>query len=161
MATKSKYSLLQIGLHWLIVVLIAAAWFLGDGMNRALDARLEAGTTGTEGNTLHVWTGGAVFVLVLIRIVVRLVQGAPAPVPGLPDWQETAGKLGHLALYVLMVLVPALGATAWYGHIDAAGLLHTLAVDALVIVILGHAAMAFYHHYVLKDATLRRMLGRS
>jgi len=36
MATRSAYSGFQITLHWLIAILIAAAWFLGDGMGRVL-----------------------------------------------------------------------------------------------------------------------------
>ena len=30
--------------------------------------------------------------------------------------------------------------------------------DLLMLVVLGHALMALYHHYVLKDGLLRRMM---
>ncbi|APE42834.1 hypothetical protein BOO69_04900 [Sulfitobacter alexandrii] len=158
MATRSPYSGLQITLHWLIAFLIAAAWFLGDGMGRILDKRIEAGTTGIEGNTLHVWIGGAVFLLVLIRIAVRLRTGAPAPAAGSTGWQETAALWGHRALYLMMILVPVLGATAWYGHVKPAAEAHEIAVNVLVILIVGHTLMALYHQYVARDGTLRRMI---
>ncbi|OAN77775.1 cytochrome B562 [Sulfitobacter sp. EhC04] len=158
MATKSSYSSLQIALHWLIAILIAAAWFLGDGMGRILDKRIEAGTTGIEGNTLHVWIGGAVLLLVLIRLVVRFVSGAPEPVAGNPSWQDKAALWGHRALYLFMILVPALGAAAWYGHVKPAAEAHEIAVNILVILISGHTLMALYHHYVARDGTLRRMV---
>jgi len=123
-----------------------------------LDQRIAAGTTGIEGNTLHVWTGGAVFLLVLIRLVVRMASGVPDPVAGNPGWQDRAALWGHRALYLFMILVPALGAAAWYGHVKPAAEAHEIAVNLLVILIGGHTLMALYHRYVVRDGTLRRML---
>jgi len=157
MATKTKYSTLQIVLHWLIALLIIAAWLLSDGMGEALRTRVQSGATGIEGNTIHVWLGGATFLLVLIRIVVRLIQGAPGPVPGGSELIEKAGVWGHRLLYVLMVLTPALGAATWYGGIGFTGELHDLSSSALMLVALGHAVMAIYHQFILKDGTLSRM----
>jgi cytochrome b561 len=157
MARKTKYSTLQIGLHWLIALLILAAWLLSDGMGQALRARVESGATGIQGNTIHVWLGGATFLLVLIRIVVRLIQGAPDPVPGSSELIEKAGVWGHRLLYALMVLTPALGAATWYGGIGFTAELHDISSSALMLVALGHAAMAIYHQFILKDGTLTRM----
>jgi cytochrome b561 len=157
MASKTKYSTLQIGLHWLIALLILAAWLLSDGMGQALRARVESGATGIQGNTIHVWLGGATFLLVLIRIVVRLIQGAPDPVPGSSELIEKAGVWGHRLLYALMVLTPALGAATWYGGIGFTAELHDISSSALMLVALGHAAMAIYHQFILKDGTLTRM----
>ena len=61
MAAPNGFSRLQIALHWLIAVLIVAAWFTHEGMGRALRTRIETGASGIEGNTLHVWFGGARF----------------------------------------------------------------------------------------------------
>ncbi len=157
MASKTKYSTLQIGLHWLIALLILAAWLLSDGMGQALRARVESGATGIEGNTIHVWLGGATFLLVLIRIVVRLIQGAPDPVPGSNEMIEKAAVWGHRLLYALMVLTPALGAATWYGGIGFTAELHEISSSAFMLVALGHAAMAIYHQFILKDGTLLRM----
>ena len=158
MAKNQKgYATLQIALHWAVAIVIAAAWFTGEGMGRALRQRIQSGTTGFEGNTWHVWLGGIVFALVLIRIIVRLLKGAPDPLPA-PAWQEKLATWGHRILYVLMVLSPLLGAIAWYGHNKFIGEIHPLSVNLLVIVVFGHAAAALYHHYVLKDGTLRRMI---
>ncbi|WP_143028598.1 hypothetical protein [Ruegeria marina] len=43
-----------------------------------------------RGQTLHVWLGMAVFAAVLIRIVVRRLQGAPGPLPGATPLMEQA-----------------------------------------------------------------------
>lgn len=157
MADKTRYSKLQITLHWLIAALILATWWLGDGMGRALRTRFEQNQTGIEGNTWHVWLGGAVLLLVVVRFIVRRVQGAPAPVNDTPPLLHTAGVWGHRLLYLLMFLAPLLGAAAWYLKIGSLADPHALVADALMIVALGHALVALYHHYVLKDGTLRRM----
>ena len=114
MADTTRYSKLQITLHWLIAVLILATWWLGDGMGRALRSRFEQGQTGIEGNTWHVWLGGAVLLLVVFRIIVRRVQGAPVPVADTPPLLHAAGVWGHRLLYLLMVLAPLMGAAAWH-----------------------------------------------
>ena len=157
MAHTAGYSRLQIALHWIIAVLIVAAWFTHEGMGRALRTRIETGATGFEGNTLHVWLGGAAFALILVRIVVRLVQGAPGPVPGNPEWMQMAAHWGHRLLYLLMVAAPALGAAAWYGGVKAAGELHETAGGLLMLVALAHAVVAIAHQVVLKDGTMDRM----
>ena len=67
-------------------------------------------------------------------------------------------KIGHWVLYTLMFSVPALGALTWYGKLDRFGSLHILVMNILMITILGHATMAIFHHYVLKDGLLARMI---
>ena len=158
MSSRSGYSLLQIGLHWLITVLVVAVWFLGEGMEDALDARLESGATGIAGNTLHVWLGGLVFALILIRLVVRFTRGAPGPVSAEPAWAAAAATWGHRLLYLLMVAVPALGATTWYLGIEDLGDLHGLVANALLIVAGLHGLVALWHQFIARDGTLMRML---
>lgn len=158
MTTKTSFSALQITLHWLIALLIVATWWLSDGMGPALRDRIKTGQTGFEGNTLHVWLGGAVLLLVLIRFAVRTMQGAPAPVAGGTARSDAAALWGHRLLYTLMLIVPAMGAVVWYFNVTALGDAHGLVANGLMVVALGHAALALYHHYILKDGTLRRML---
>lgn len=56
-----------------------------------------------------------------------------------------------------MLAVPVLGAIAWFGQTEATADLHVLVMNAMMVVILGHAAMAIFHHYVLKDGVLSKM----
>lgn len=158
MAAHEGYTRLQIWLHWLVAILIIAAYVASDGMGQALRARIEAGRVGIDGNTVHVWLGGLVFLLILVRIIVRLRQGAPEAVPGTSALVEMAAHWGHRLLYLLMILVPASGAAAWYGGVEPAGDAHEVMGNALMIVALGHAAAALWHHFVQKDETLLRML---
>lgn len=155
MSHSSGYSRLQIALHWLIAVLILATWFTHEGMGDALEARIE---TGVLSPNPHAVMGLAVFVLVLVRILVRRRQGAPGPVPGSSPIAEAAALWGHRLLYLLMVLTPIGGAITWFGGIAALGDGHELFGNALMIVALGHALVAILHQVILKDGTMTRML---
>ena len=157
MASKASYSVLQISLHWATALLIGANYFISDGMGDALDAHLEGQPLAGFTPTWHVWTGSVLLALVLARIVVRLVTGAPAH-DGAPTWADRAAEVGHWVLYGLMLAVPVLGAVTRFAKLDATGELHVLAMNALMVVILGHAAMAIFHHYVLKDGLLKKMI---
>ncbi|MFM7444765.1 MAG: cytochrome b/b6 domain-containing protein, partial [Tabrizicola sp.] len=75
MKTTTGYSGLQIGLHWLIAILIVAAWFTGEGAGEAMEV-VEDG--GTAGFVPHVAVGLAILALVVVRVLVRLGRGAPA-----------------------------------------------------------------------------------
>lgn len=160
MTMTTGYSRLQIALHWAIALGVGFNYLFSEGMEDAFDAMVEGEplTEGAEGfgvPGLHVWVGVAVLVLVALRLVVRMLQGAPEADAGL------AGALaiwGHRALYLLMLAAPALGAISWFGGIDATAELHTLAANALMILAGGHALVAIYHQLVLKDGLMLRML---
>ncbi len=155
MATKDGYNGLQIVLHWATAALIGANYFVSGGMEQAFDARMQGQALGGLVPAFHVWAGSALLVVVLVRLGVRLRTGAPAaPRNGLSD--RVAG-LVHWVLYGLMIAVPALGASAWFLGIDQAAALHVLVMNAIMVLILGHAAMALFHHYVMKDGLLSKM----
>lgn len=155
MSKPSGYSRLQIGLHWLIALLILAAWLTHDAMEDAFEARLESGLLSPN---LHAILGLSVFALVLLRLAVRRRHGAPAPVPGGSALIEAAALWGHRLLYALMILTPLGGALTWFGGIEALGEGHELLGNALLLVAFGHALAAIAHQVLLRDGTLTRML---
>jgi len=157
MTAKTSFSGLQITLHWAIAVLIAANWLVSDGMGRALHQRLDGQVVTGNTPTFHVYAGITILVLVLGRLVVRLMQGAPEA----PDADTFIGKIGvwtHFALYALMVLVPVIGMMAWFGGIEPAGDIHTVLMNVMMILVILHALAALYHQFVLRDGLLMRML---
>jgi cytochrome b561 len=148
------YSGVQIALHWLVAVLIIVAWFTGEGADEALDM-IEDG--GVAGFVPHVAVGLAILALVLVRLLVRLSRGAPAA-PGVPgSWQVAAADWGHRLIYLLMIAVPLGGISVFFLGLEV-GDMHELAANALMLIVLGHALVALYHQYVLKDGLLRRMM---
>lgn len=159
MSATNGYSRLQIALHWGVALGVLFNYFVSEGMEDAFDAAVEGEAMaepagfGIPGG--HVWVGVAVLAMVVIRLLVRLSQGAPDAEPGfaglLANW-------GHRALYLLMLAVPALGAISWFGGIDATADPHTLLANLLMVLAGAHALVALFHQYVLKDGLLARML---
>lgn len=163
MREKTGYNSLQIGLHWLIVILIAINYFVSDGMGRAFFQHMRDSTGASPSGTaaIHVYLGLAVFFLALFRLAVRLVSGAPeAPHDG-PEWMRLAGIATHWALYALIIIVPWLGGYAWYVGVPTAANLHVVLMNLMLILAGLHALAALYHQYVLKDGLLRRMMRPS
>ena len=157
MQTRSGYSGAQIALHWIIAILIVFNYIYSDGMGRALDARLEGvPATNLDLNpNIHVWIGVAVLVLCLIRLALRRIRGVP--VAGGSGMMQTLAEWGHRLMYALMILVPLMGGLTWFGRIEATGDIHALLANALMIVAGGHALMAIYHQFIVRDGLLTRM----
>jgi cytochrome b561 len=156
MAHKTGYSIAQIALHWITAFLIVAAFFLSDGMGDALRERVQNGATGTDGNTSHVWIGGAVFAVVLLRLVVRMATGIPPAPDGTPQNWEMAAVWGHRLLYALMIMVPLSGAATWYGGFKL-GQVHEWAGTGLMVAAGGHVVAAMLHEAMRGDGTMARM----
>jgi cytochrome b561 len=155
MAARSGYSGLQIALHWIIAILIPLAWLSSGGAEEAWDA-MEDGAA-APGFVPHVAFGMAILALVLVRLIVRLRRGVP-DAPGVPgSLQVKAADWGHRLIYLLMIAVPLGGMSIWFGGMDN-GDIHGLFANVLMVVVLGHAVMALYHQYVVKDGLLRRMM---
>ncbi len=154
MAQTKDYSGLQIALHWATAALIAGNYLVSDGMEQALDAKMDGAAYGGLVPTFHVWAGSALLAIVLFRLVIRLTSGAPQTAP---DLGSRLAGLVHWVLYGLMVAVPVLGASAWFLGVGQAADLHVLVMNAMMVLILGHAGMAIFHHYVLRDGILSKM----
>lgn len=178
-----SYRPLARALHWATAALIALQFAFGLIMvHDAPEPNLWA--TLAERFQLydsHKVLGIALFALVLVRLSNRAISGAPGALPEVPAWQRTAATLGHVALYLLLVAVPLLGwlgislypALQVFGTASLPSLAapdraasetvlfwHGIAAFALVGLALGHAGAALHHHFVRRDRTLRRMLGR-
>ncbi|MDP3262074.1 MAG: cytochrome b/b6 domain-containing protein [Tabrizicola sp.] len=154
MRNTTGYSGIQIALHWLIAILIVTAWFTGEGAEEAMEVVEEGGVAGF---VPHVAVGLSILALVVVRVLVRLSRGAP-PAPGAPgSLSVLAADWGHRLIYLLMIAVPLGGVSVFFLGLDV-GEIHGLAANLLMLVVLGHALMALYHQYILKDGLLRRMM---
>lgn len=96
MKTSQSYSLLQKLLHWAVVLTFAFNYIVSDGMGRALDAFLKTGVNDTLTAKFHVIVGVVTLALMILRVLVRLIQGAPA-MPSAPHpLMEKAAQLVHV-----------------------------------------------------------------
>ena len=174
-SVNPRYHRISILLHWAMLLLIAAVY-------AAMELR-DLFPKGSEGRDAmkewHFMLGLLVFALVWIRLLARLLFSRPAITPPPARWQQQFAKLGHLALYGLMIALPLLGwllLSAGGKPIPFFGLSlpalipadNTLkgsikewheALATLGYFLIGlHALAAIYHHHVLKDNTLTNML---
>ncbi len=163
-------------LHWLVFLLIIAAWFAVESHEDFPKGSAER----AQWMLLHKSFGASVFLLVWLRLYWRLSGRTPAAEPA-PRWQQLAATAAHWGLYALMILMPLSAllasqfsgrAVSFFGLFDIpvvlaaskpwAGQLMALHKEILwpllLVVVAGHAGAALWHHFFTRDRTLRRML---
>jgi cytochrome b561 len=165
---RTRYSTLLVAIHWLTALLVLIAYLTSEGGRRV---RLDP-------PQWHFFLGFAVLLLVVPRLLGRAAGGAPPPGTAGGAHAMLAAKVGHALLYLLLVAVPVTGwiaaskfgvpmtlggitvppiATAMEGKIGIIGDMHGWGGNAILILAGLHALAALWHHFFLKDATLKRM----
>ncbi len=101
--TDTSFGRVSRALHWSMALLLIGQLALGVRI-----AGMQPGLANLWLYGLHKTVGFAALALVLVRIIWHLVSKPPAP-KGIPGWERTLAKLGHLALYALMLAIPLTG----------------------------------------------------
>lgn len=171
---KNHYAPVSVWLHWLMLIL-----FIGSYCSIEFRSIFEKGTDARDAmKYAHFLFGLSILILVGLRIVARIVT----PKVDREEYhvvQRYASAFMIIALYLLMIGQPLLG----WSLISAEG--HSIAILGLPLpaliaedhqlaeqieeihelvgktgyALIGlHALAALFHHYVVKDQTLKRML---
>ena len=170
-----RYSRSARWLHWLMAGLVILAYVLIT--TRGWFPKGSAlKTLFVQG---HFWVGLVVLALVLPRVLVRLRRPVPAVTPPLKPLVKGVSTLTHVALYGFLLVQPLLGVLVVLlerggiplGSLLIAspfelnkGLAHTLENlhvwmgTAFYYVIGLHIAAAIWHHVIVRDDVLKRML---
>ncbi|HEX4366778.1 MAG TPA: cytochrome b/b6 domain-containing protein [Rhodopila sp.] len=159
-------------LHWLTALLVVALWTIGQTIDFA-----PKGAARVDYRSIHMTLGVILGVVLIVRLVWRLTRGGM-----LPALQQgvmlVIARATHWLLYVLLLVTVTLGILNVWARGDSVynlltvpqwhpgdrpfvhqiGSWHALAANAVLIVAGVHSAAALFHHFVLRDATLRRML---
>jgi cytochrome b561 len=171
MGTPSGFAGISRSLHWITVALFIVVFGVTYFWHGADKATL---------TTIHKSCGVTILVLTLLR----LVHWGVVPRPKLlatSSGQQAVARVSHVLLYVIMLVQPALG---WVGSMmgnhpvrfffvwnlptflpsdhAAAGVvmhIHRLMANVILAVIAVHIAAALYHHFIVKDRTLARMIS--
>ncbi|WP_280638118.1 cytochrome b [Shimia sp. R11_0] len=180
MSTK-PLSKLERSLHWGVglgmILLIGLGLYMSENRLFAL-------------YPIHKSLGVLLFAFILFRVVVRLRQGWPAHISQGAAWERKLALITHWILIAGTLVLPLSGILDGVmagrglsvfgleliganlsdegqrlaiseGISDLAGTVHGFAGKFLVGVIALHVVGAFKHHVIDRDATLRRMLGRT
>ena len=115
MTATDRYTLVQRLLHWLIAILLAVV--LGVGMTLGFlgfdETKAAFGDEVTNAlYTYHKTFGVIILSLMLLRLGVRLVAGAPPYRPALTGFERMASRAVHSLLYLALLVMPVLG---WLG----------------------------------------------
>ena len=165
-------------LHWLMAAGIVAMLLFGVWL-----VRREPSLRTLWLYSLHKSLGITLLTLAALRLLWHRISPPPPTLSdGVAPWQLKVANVTHRALYSLMLAVPVAGwaassatgidtilfgcwtlpsiapvSEAWdrWGFV-----LHGWLALALTALIVLHVAGALWRHWVHRDATLRRMLGR-
>jgi cytochrome b561 len=170
-----RYGSPSIALHWWMLLRIAAVY-----ASIELRELFPKGSDPREAlKAWHSMLGLCVFVLAWLRLAVHLSGPVPGIAPEPSRGVKLSAKLMHVALYVLMICLPLGGGVIlsasgkpipFFGlqlpalvgeNKDLAELfkeIHETGGTAGYFLIGLHAEAALYHHYFVRDNTLRRMV---
>src|SRR5277367_3346844 len=170
---RTRFTALQRLLHWLMAVCILAMLFIGVGMVSTVMQKYLTLVS------IHKPLGIAILVLALIRLVVRLIYGAPPLPADLPEPIKLAAHLSHYAFYALMIAMPLIGwamlsAAAYpvvlFGGVHLPAIVpqsaslqallwsaHYYLAFAFFALILMHLAAALFHALVRRDGVFESM----
>lgn len=173
--TPRGYGSVTRALHWGMAALFA--WQFGGALLHVF-----ADKTPVERFmwTTHYSVGFTLWLLVLVRGAWGLANLSRRPPHAGSPAMAAAARLGHLALYALMIAVPslailrAIGGTRGFSVYGVqlvapggeavpaltapANALHGFLGWTLLALVAGHVAMAFWHARVRRDPTLDHML---
>ena len=181
MKTESIFSKTTIWLHWIVGLTIIALIAVGLYMSEYdVDALYP----------IHKSIGIILFVFILLRVYNRVKKGWPSEVGEVKAWELTLSKVVLWTLIIGTVLFPISGmimsGAGGYGisvfgldllatnmgpdgkaialNKTLAGLgheTHEILGTVMMIAIGLHILASIKHHYILKDDTLKRMLGKN
>lgn len=177
--TDTNFGLMARSLHWLIAGLTVTLFVLGIWM-------VDLGYYDAWYHRAPWWhkgLGAIVTMLVLFRFVWQYLSPSPRALASIPRWQQLAAHSVHILMNMLIILLAITGylvvtakgqelnlfdliripatITGITNLEDDAGKLHLLVAWLLIGLAVLHLLAALKHHFVDKDATLKRMLGRN
>jgi cytochrome b561 len=173
--TQARFGVVAQAFHWLTLVLLIGSFTLAFSMTA-----MPLGLRKLQFYSWHKWVGVTVFLIVILRLAWRLANPVPQQPPSVPLWQRRAAALSHAALYAVLIVMPLTGwvmssalnlPVVYLGliHIpspfgvdrelgEAMKLVHHFLAWTLLALVGIHVLAALYHHVLLRDDVLRRML---
>jgi cytochrome b561 len=164
-------------LHWLMAALIFVALPLGVWASLTPRGETRSGIL-----FFHKSFGMTLLCLVALRIVWRLIVGAPAYAEPLGRFTHAAARSAHIALYALMIAMPVSGylssngagaVVPWFDLFSfphlvpkndalrvAAGQAHYVFAWTIAFVLAAHLGAVVWHTAIKRDSVLTRMWPR-
>jgi cytochrome b561 len=165
-----QYSKRTAIMHWLIFLLVIAAFYFGHQLGETKDTTQKLALY-----PLHFLIGDLILLLVVVRIYFRKKDGEPAPANASPLLNKLASAThGLLNLSLIAAVISGMATAATSSVIEAlkandpdlipdfhtvgAKEYHELFIGLLVLLVVVHVAATLYHQFVVKDNLLRRIM---
>lgn len=177
--SSRRYGIISISLHWIFAIAVYAMFGLGLWMVTLsyYDGWYH------QAPELHKSIGVLLMMGLVIRVIWRHISPPPAAPKTHSKFTRISAVAAHITLYALLFAllisgylistaegkpisffgifdVPATLADAG-SQADIAGVIHLWLAWSVVILSVLHGLAALKHHFIDKDDTLKRMLGRS
>jgi cytochrome b561 len=171
----NRYTHTAITLHWVIALLIFAAFPLGVYMHE-----LPLSPDKLRLYSYHKWIGVTIFLLAVLRVAWRGTHRPPALPEAMPRWERIAADTVHYLLYALILAIPLSGwlmssakgvQTVWFGVLPLPDLLakdkalgdllkevHEVLNFLMLGLVLAHIGAALKHHFINHDGILAHMI---
>jgi cytochrome b561 len=178
-----RYSRVAMVLHWVIAIAIIGMIIGGKVMHDMMHQKPPPVIV-FDLVQFHKSMGITILLLSLFRLVWRFTHRPPA-LPQMAAWQTGLAHVSHWGFYFLMFAIPLSGwamvsssplkfptlmffsQIEWphipflVGRVDlheAFEETHEILANITILLIFLHVGAALYHHYLLKDSVLRRMM---
>lgn len=103
--SENHYGSIAKWIHWLTALLFLLAYISVYYRQWFTEAQTPENWTALQ---LHLSFGVSIAVLVILRIIWKVVNPSPIPEPG-TALEHLVAKLGHIALYAIMIIMPITG----------------------------------------------------
>ena len=176
--SSSRFGKITITIHWISAVVIIAQFCFGLYMLSLDYYDPNYHVLPHYHKSIGILFGG----LLAFRIIWTLINPSPQAAPGVKPWEHRAARTAQVLMLVLLVVVVTLGyliSTAdgkpidvfnWFevpatitsieDQEDVAGEWHYWFALSVIVIASVHAFAALKHHFLSKDITLLRMLGK-
>jgi cytochrome b561 len=173
LTTQLRFAAASRLLHWVMAPMVIAMLFIGVGMAATVSRRYDLLVS------IHRPLGIAILVLCVARIVNRFINPPPDLPDSVPSLQRFAATASHIALYLLMLIMPLVGwgmlsaaryPIVLYGPVRLPPILphdlilyawlrefHTVLAYLLFAIVLTHFGAALYHGLIRRDGVFGSM----
>lgn len=176
--SAARFGNFSILIHWSVALVVYAMfilglWMVGLGYYDSWYHRAPE---------IHKSIGVILFAVMVIRLIWRFISPPPAPLSSYSPLVRYSAVAAHWLLYILLFAILITGylistadgeGISVFGlftvpatlsgagaQADMAGDVHLWLAWSVVVISLLHAAAALKHHFIDRDITLKRMLGR-
>ena len=156
----SQYNKFHVLIHWLVVLTILLQMISGDNIaSEFLTLRNSPITNeaSTSNSQIHILGGLLIFLLMAIRVFLRIKFGVPVPTKETNSLLKRLSAFVHLGIYLVLFAIPLTGLAAFLTLNVDLGIAHKVLINILYVFVIIHLIGVAYHQIFLGDNIMQRI----